>query len=196
MNLFGIIKLEYKVCSRCKQEKEIIYFSKNKSKKDGLQQECKECAKYYSKKNYLKDIEKKKSYGKEYHKKWYLKNKELKKEYSKEWRVTNKEYLKEWRLNNKEYRTEWRLSNQGLVTFYQSRRRALKRRATPSWSEEIKIKLLYKKAKEYNLHVDHIVPLQSDIVCGLHCWYNLQLLEASLNISKKNYTWPDMPERI
>ena len=34
--------------------------------------------------------------------------------------------------------------------------------------------------------VDHIIPLQSDPVCGLHCWANLQLMSRADNRRKSN----------
>jgi hypothetical protein len=42
-------------------------------------------------------------------------------------------------------------------------------------------------------HVDHIVPLVSKFVCGLHCEANLQLLPGPENQRKGNRVWPDMP---
>lgn len=64
-------------------------------------------------------------------------------------------------------------------------RRASKLNATPSWSQTDKIKEFYRNRPK-GFHVDHIVPLQSDIVCGLHVLENLQYLSASENLKKGN----------
>ena len=65
-------------------------------------------------------------------------------------------------------------------------------RAVPPWADKAKIKEFYEAAKRKTLetgiifHVDHVVPLQSDIVCGLHVFENLQLLTADENRRKQN----------
>jgi hypothetical protein len=59
---------------------------------------------------------------------------------------------------------------------------------------------MYKAAKALSMltsekhEVDHVVPLKSKLVCGLHCEANLQIIKRSANRSKSNRRWPDMPE--
>lgn len=42
--------------------------------------------------------------------------------------------------------------------------------------------------------VDHIVPLRSPIVSGLHCEANLRVITATENAQKGNMLWPEMPD--
>lgn len=45
----------------------------------------------------------------------------------------------------------------------------------------------------FQWHVDHIVPLTSQIVCGLHSHTNIRVIPGAENISKNNRIWEDMP---
>ena len=116
------------------------------------------------------------------------------------WRDENRDqYNKkklDWYYRNKETVNEkakayWK-SRPGEKAAHCAKRRAQKRRSTPVWADEEKMKQVYVKAQEYGLTVDHIVPLKSGVVSGLHCWWNLQLLAPELNYSKGNRFWPDM----
>ena len=78
---------------------------------------------------------------------------------------------------------------------YDIKRRINKLLATPSWlsiKQKLEIGELYYLAMELEeetgikYHVDHIVPLQGNNVCGLHVPWNLQVIPASENLSKGN----------
>jgi hypothetical protein len=80
-----------------------------------------------------------------------------------------------------------------LKLYLKAKRRAVEKLAFPKWANLESIELVYKKAHLLGLEVDHVVPLQSELVCGLHTWDNLQLLGREENIKKGNRVWPDMP---
>lgn len=64
-------------------------------------------------------------------------------------------------------------------------KRADKKACTPSWANLAKIKHIYANCKTGN-HIDHIIPLRGDLVCGLHVENNLQEISATDNILKSN----------
>lgn len=72
----------------------------------------------------------------------------------------------------------------------------LHKERTPKWVSPSELYQIYKQSKMLgaDYHVDHIVPLVHPHVCGLHCPDNMEILEATANISKSNNFWPDMWE--
>jgi hypothetical protein len=67
----------------------------------------------------------------------------------------------------------------------QSNYRAAQLQRTPSWANLASIKKIYSNCPK-GKHVDHIIPLQGELVCGLHVENNLQYLTAKENCSKGN----------
>lgn len=131
-----------KTCSKCKVEKDVTEFYKDKTRKYGVHSQCKLCCKEYLKEYYKDNKEKLKQGKKEYNKKRYETNKEKIKEQHKEYRKNskekikeynkiydkvNKEKLKEYRKANKdklkEYSKEWRKSNREKINKYHKERR-------------------------------------------------------------------------
>lgn len=93
----------------------------------------------------------------------------------------------------------YRLANPHVYAIAYVKRRAAELQATPKWADADKIAVIYAEAaritRETGIahHVDHSVPLQSKLVCGLHWEENMQILPGSENQSKSNRYWPDMP---
>jgi hypothetical protein len=126
-----------------------------------------------------------------------LNNKDKIKEINKLYRLNNKDKIKEinrlYRLNNKQKRKQTliltRLNNPHTQRAVTAKYRASQLKATPKFANLKKIKEIYKNCpKGYT--VDHIVPLQGKVVCGLHVEWNLQYLTKSENSSKSNrFVW-------
>lgn len=131
-----------------------------------IRSQCKDCRKKYDKGQYTKNSEKIKE--------------------------RKKEYRKEARDNIRKLNKEWKQKNKSRFTAYAANRRARLLNATPSWADKEQIVGTYKLARYLSekygkeIHVDHIVPLNNNKVCGLHVEDNLQLLYAEDNIAKSN----------
>jgi len=111
-------------------------------------------------------------------KKYCEANKEKKKAYDRFYYEANNEKIKA-------YNSIYRKNNRGLLNAYNSKREADKIKATPLWANLEKIKEIYKNCPK-GYHVDHVIPLKSKYVCGLHVENNLQYLTAKENIVKSN----------
>jgi len=73
--------------------------------------------------------------------------------------------------------------------------------ATGSWTDHSRIDSIYeecsrRRARGENVVVNHIVPICSDIVCGLQTSRNMQIITENMNAVKGNRWWPDCPDDI
>ena len=79
------------------------------------------------------------------------------------------------------------------------RREKQERRACPPWMpwkimQELKREVYRMSKRDGVLYsLDHIVPLENPIVCGLHVPWNTEVLTLEKNVRKSNNVWPDMP---
>jgi len=137
-------------------------------------------------KNFLKEYYSRKEV-KENKKLYYKTPKYLEK--NKIYKLLNADKIKErnrlYRLKNKYKIKQYQLNNRHLLNAIAARRKATKLKATPKFANLNKIKEIYKNCPK-GYHVDHIIPLQSKLVCGLHVEWNLQYLPAKENLSKYN----------
>jgi hypothetical protein len=162
-----------KRCPCCFLEKDVTAFGKNKSKKDGLATECKECKRSMDR-NYA------------------ARHREEARKKASDWYYANLERAK---ANRKIISKKWQQENPDKNCAKAAKYRSKKLQATPSWltPEDYKqIEVEYSLAQwasevmKEEFHVDHIVPLQGKNVCGLHVPWNLQVIPAVANLKKGN----------
>lgn len=83
-------KNKYKICSKCKKEKELKLFTKRKDMADGCGNFCQNCIRKKKKRTYRKNIKSRRIAAKKY----YLKNKKKINAIHKIWRSNNKNWEK------------------------------------------------------------------------------------------------------
>jgi len=106
-----------------------------------------------------------------------------------------------WRKENPKHvgtqiaKKKYKQQNHGQVVAGTAKRRASKIKRTPKWvgSEEqwlirqtYELAALRTKVFGFSWHVDHIVPLQGDLVSGLHTPWNLRVIPGVVNVAKSN----------
>lgn len=181
-----------KYCSQCDSAKHLTEFYKNRVKTDGFTDQCKVCCKA----NAARRREVKPEITREEVRRAREANKDRYNAARRgavgvATRVKHAEHLKA------AFR-RYRQANKPKIAANTARHRAAKKQATPSWANQSYIALFYEMARlesdrlGQSVHVDHIVPLQNPLVCGLHCEHNMQLLTESANKAKGNRVWPDM----
>jgi hypothetical protein len=176
----------FKTCTKCGENKDLSDFYSQSTGHMGVRASCKICCKKQNNEWQRSNKEKSRNKAARYRERNPLK-------------VKNSvyKYQKSNPVKMKELRDKFKNANPDKIAFYKAKRRSAKLNATPSWANKDAMIVLYTEAAKLTksgvvTHVDHIVPLQSPLVCGLHCEANLQLLSANDNVSKGNRWWPDM----
>ena len=211
--------MEGKTCSRCHCWQPFNRFSLSRKTSDGRQSACKACVAIWNAEFYAanRDRERARSRADKASNRarnaattaaWRAANLDHYISTQVAWRAAHAEEISQRRkanhANNRDRElarnAKWKRDNPHRVAAAIARRTATKLLATPAWADHATIEKIYEQASRVSAvtgvphHVDHIVPLQSAIVCGLHCEANLQIMMASQNQSKSNRSWPDMPE--
>ena len=168
------LAVKYKTCACCKDSKPSDCYNKDIKRKDKMYPYCREC---------LKEKRKNSDYSKNY----YQENKEKSRERLRGWQRANRDKTRQW------CRDYYQDNRQKEITRSIHKRQVRFGRSIPlTPKQEQEIKDFYWLAKDLTAvsgetyHVDHIVPLQGDSVCGLHVPWNLQILPADINLSKGN----------
>ena len=189
-------------CKKCSVEKDLELFEKSKRTESGRGNVCKECS------NARKREQHKQPHIKAHKMAYNRENAERIKQYNEEYREKFKQELYEKRrlpeniARKKENDRVYGQIFPEKICAKAAKRRATKANATPIWAELDEIKEVYYLAKKISeetgvpQQVDHIIPIHSKFVSGLHCMANLRIIPASENLAKSNVHWPDMPDKL
>ena len=176
-----------KVCARCGVVKDATDFRKDSRYADGLGSWCIECHR-----------ERNSEWARENRKRLTEKSAAYRAQHREAARASNRKCKQANRDRYASNHQAWAASNKDKRRATWAAHKAAKLRATPKWADFSAIANVYRLAAEaekltgVRMHVDHIVPLQHQLVCGLHVAENLQILPGAFNEAKRNH-WPLPP---
>lgn len=130
------------------------------------------------------------------------------------WLAANVDHMQAWsrqyyQLNKTRFAANaarWRLANperaRAISRQNAQNMRMVRRLRRPLWTGELDA-LAFREAADLALRrelvtnrewqIDHLLPLQAELVSGLHCAVNLQVIPAQLNRAKRNRLWLTKP---
>lgn len=183
---FKIYRIKNRDVLKLKSKK---YYSENKEKCDiaikNWELRNPDKKRKHSLSSYYRHHEKKKSLAREYKKVNSLRIKT----YMKTWRKENKDAIKKYYDDNKEWFKALNAQRRLKMSLYKGNLRKIK----SFYEEAVRLTQL----TGISFHVDHIIPLNHKLICGLHHENNLQILTAFENTTKSNrfvpYSYKDEP---
>lgn len=193
-----------KSCTKCLESKESTEFGKNSSRPTGLMDFCKPCKRSKDTKSYQHRSTNRDDNIKQYNSSRYLEKRTEILEYNAGVWANMSQAQKDRRnaqkrvhySENKDKYTKWQktwtVNNRDRVNAAGMKRYSAKKNRTVSWADDSKIAVFYREAQRLTdltgipHHVDHIIPLQGELVSGFHHEDNLQVLTQFENISKNN----------
>jgi hypothetical protein len=128
-----------------------------------------------------------------YSAKWNAANPEQRREIERSWRARNPDRVA---AHNSKAGRKWASNNKGRRLASVRARQLAKRQRTPAWADHVMIRAYYETAAELTVatgiphEVDHVIPLQGELISGLHVHDNLRILTRSENRSKQNRWHP------
>lgn len=194
-----------KVCKACELESSRVRYKKNRKKIIARQirnrENNKESVREYHRKRYLEKRDEILARSAEYRSLPEVKEREAKRQREryaanrKAIQAARKEFYQknpEAREAFEQYQRHYYRENKDKFVARSNRRRAVKVSACPTWADRAKMSRFYREARKLTKEtgikhvVDHIVPLQGELVCGLHVETNLQVITQKANLEKFN----------
>lgn len=177
----------WKRCCVHKVFEPVASFGSDKSRADGLQPSCRIGLAQ------KRDVAYERAYRKQHAKRFAMLNAEW---FKKNIPGGRTEYDRARRQANltkfRERERELRRADPGAHVAKVRKRQLAEQQAMPSWADELAIKRIYQECAEASArtgvkhHVDHIIPVQGQNVCGLHVHWNLRIIPAAANLRKSN----------
>lgn len=191
--------MSQRICSRCGRSlpKTTEFFQVDRKKSSGLRPDCKQCRRAARRAAYLSDRERiliqTRKYEKENWQAVLERKRKKRKTYPEQYIVLLRQRAASWRALNPERVSRsyklWMHANRGKYNAKCAAARAARRDSVPPWltvEQKTQIALTYESAALAGNHVDHIVPIRGELVCGLHVPWNLQILPPLDNLKKGN----------
>jgi len=180
-----------RICTLCSEEKDLDEYAfhrdEKRSDKHGKNSQCRACTSAKSRRNRhkhrVRDLE--------VHKRWIANNLERKRKAHNIWCRNNRDKMNIYK------KKMYRKNPEPFIRGKLERQRILKEKQTPAYADLEIIGIIYLEMSRRNkecgyiaYHVDHIVPLNGELVSGFHVEANLRIITSEENTVKSNSFTP------